>query len=39
MRNLRGIATALAMVLGLGAVPGVQAALDPATQKSFDLYD
>ena len=39
MRNPRGIATALAVVLGLGAASAVQATLDQATQKSFDSAD
>ncbi len=39
MRNKRGIATALAVVLGLGAATAVRAALDEATQKSFDSAD
>lgn len=39
MQNLRGIVTALAVVLGLGAASDVRAALDQATQKSFDSVD
>ena len=39
MRNKRGIATALAVALGLGAASGVRAALDEAAQKSFDSAD
>ncbi|MFZ1643716.1 MAG: hypothetical protein WAV07_20250 [Candidatus Contendobacter sp.] len=39
MRNKRGIATALAVVLGLGAATAARAALDEATQKSFDSVD
>lgn len=39
MRNKRGIATVLAVVLGLGAASGVRAALDEATRKSFDGAD
>jgi Ca2+-binding EF-hand superfamily protein len=39
MQNKRGIATALAVVLGLGAASAVRAALDEATQKSFDSAD
>jgi len=39
MRNRLGIATALAVVLGLGAASAVRAALDEATQKSFDSAD
>jgi N-acetylglutamate synthase/N-acetylornithine aminotransferase len=39
MRNPRSIATALAVVLGLGAASAVQAALDEAAQKSFDRAD
>jgi Ca2+-binding EF-hand superfamily protein len=39
MRNRLGLATALAVVLGLGAASAVRAALDEATQKSFDSAD
>ena len=39
MRNPRVIATALAVVLGLGVASAAQAALDQATQKSFDSAD
>lgn len=39
MKNKRGIATALAVALGLGAASAVQAALDEAAQKSFDSAD
>jgi Ca2+-binding EF-hand superfamily protein len=39
MQNKRGIATALAVVLGLGTASAVRAALDEATQKSFDSAD
>ena len=39
MRNRLGLATALAVVLGLGAASAVRAALDEATQKSFDRAD
>jgi len=39
MRNRLGLATALAVVLGLGAASAVRAALDEATQKSFDGAD
>lgn len=39
MQNLRGIVTALAVALGLGAASGVRAALDEAVQKSFDGAD
>ncbi|MCC8998113.1 MAG: EF-hand domain-containing protein [Candidatus Contendobacter sp.] len=39
MRNRLGIATALAVVLGLGAASDVRAALDEAAQKSFDGND
>ena len=39
MQNLRGIVTALAVILGLGAASGVRAALDQAAQKSFDSVD
>jgi Ca2+-binding EF-hand superfamily protein len=39
MRNRLGIATALAVALGLGAASAVRAALDEATQKSFDGAD
>jgi len=39
VRNKRGIATALAVALGLGAASGVRAALDEPAQKSFDSAD
>ena len=39
MQNKRGIATALAVALGLGAASGVRAALDEPAQKSFDSAD
>lgn len=39
MRNKRGIATALAVVLGLGTATAVWAALDETAQKSFDSAD
>ncbi|MDG4594857.1 MAG: EF-hand domain-containing protein [Candidatus Contendobacter sp.] len=39
MQNLRGIVTALAVILGLGAASSVRAALDQTAQKSFDSVD
>lgn len=39
MRDRLGIATALVVALGLGAVTGVRAALDETAQKSFDGAD
>ncbi|MBL8250568.1 MAG: EF-hand domain-containing protein [Candidatus Competibacter sp.] len=39
MAGKRIIATALAVVLGLGATSGVRAAVDEAARKSFDSID
>jgi Ca2+-binding EF-hand superfamily protein len=39
MRNRLGLATALAVVLGLGAASAVRAAPDETAQKSFDSAD
>ena len=39
MQNKRSIATALAVVFGLGAATAVRAAPDEAAQKSFDSAD
>ena len=39
MQNPRGIAAALAVVLGLGTATPVQAIMDETTQKSFDSVD